>query len=246
MTVVVELLVCVADGELDFGHARAHRAEHLAQLGGSPHTAERPGARADHGDGLVAEDVRRDGARSPVERVLERARDRRVVLGCGEEDARRPRARARGAPRRSAGPGTTSSSASYGGISFSPFQSSTSTPSGASSRRARRRPVLFEPARSEPLIARTALLRLSAPTSVRSAFSVTSLPRAGSPFGSGMFQLMSNCGAVDGRLELEAEPRRAEVVDCGPVDVPGRALRACVMPLMRDFSVERRPGRRRA
>ena len=36
--------------------------------------------------GLLRNDVRRERPRGPVERVLERARDRRVVLGRGEED----------------------------------------------------------------------------------------------------------------------------------------------------------------
>ena len=76
----------VTHRELDLGDARAHRSEHLAQLGGCPRAAERPGARADHGDRLVAKGVRGEWAGGPIERVLERARDGRVVLGCGEED----------------------------------------------------------------------------------------------------------------------------------------------------------------
>ena len=84
--VVVELLAGVADGELGLGDAGAHRAQHLPQLRSGPDASEGACARADHGDGLVPERVRREGPRGPVERILERARDRRVELGCREED----------------------------------------------------------------------------------------------------------------------------------------------------------------
>ena len=110
--VVVELLVRVADRQLGLGHARAHRAEHLAELGRRPDAAERAGARADHGDGLVAERVRRERPRRPVERVLERARDRRVVLRRREEDRVRLANELAERLDRRPGPGTTSSSSS--------------------------------------------------------------------------------------------------------------------------------------
>ena len=50
-----------------------------------------PGAGADHRDGLAAERVRRRGPRAPVERVLERSRDRAVVLRRRDQDGVRRR-----------------------------------------------------------------------------------------------------------------------------------------------------------
>src|SRR4051794_38548506 len=75
----VEMAVRVAEGEVALDDTRAGRAEHLAQLGLRPYRAEGAGARPDDGDRLVAEHVRRDRARGPVERVLQLAGDRRVV-----------------------------------------------------------------------------------------------------------------------------------------------------------------------
>ena len=86
--------------------------------------------------------------------------------------------------------------------------------------------MLYDSLRSEPLIARTCIVYASWATRVRSALRVTSFASAGSPFGSGMFQLMSNCGAVDGGLERQADAVRAEVVDGGAVDRAGQRRRA--------------------
>jgi hypothetical protein len=71
--------------ELQVEHAPPS-PEHLLQLALRPHRAERTGARTDHGDGLAADRRLGDGAGDPVERVLERTRDRPVVLGRREED----------------------------------------------------------------------------------------------------------------------------------------------------------------
>ena len=65
--------------------ARAHQAQHLARLGLGPDAAERAGARADHRDRLAAEHPCAGRPRGPVERVLERSRDRAVVLGDGDQ-----------------------------------------------------------------------------------------------------------------------------------------------------------------
>ena len=67
------------DGVLE--RAGAEGAEHLAGLRRGPDAAEHARARREHGDRLVPH--RRLGQRPgrPVERVLEHARDRRVVLG---------------------------------------------------------------------------------------------------------------------------------------------------------------------
>src|SRR6266851_617194 len=83
--VLVEALACVTDGDLAFGYPSVDRAEDLAQLGLRPDGTEHAGTRADHSDRLVAQGVGGEWAREPVERVLERARDRGVVLGGDEE-----------------------------------------------------------------------------------------------------------------------------------------------------------------
>src|SRR5678810_725820 len=54
------------------------------QLGLGPNGTEGPSARTDDRDRLVPERVRRHRAGNPVERVLQRARDGRVVFGCRE------------------------------------------------------------------------------------------------------------------------------------------------------------------
>jgi hypothetical protein len=64
----------------------ARGLQDLADLGLGPHRTEEAGARADDGARLVAQDVVRERARGPVERVLERARQRGVVLGGGDEE----------------------------------------------------------------------------------------------------------------------------------------------------------------
>ena len=61
-SLVVELLVCVTDGQFGLDDPGAHRAEHLPELGGRPDASERPRAGADHGDGLVAKRVCRERA----------------------------------------------------------------------------------------------------------------------------------------------------------------------------------------
>src|SRR5437868_12249677 len=68
------------DGELDIEHPRAERGQDLAELSLCPGRPERARARADDGHRLVPEHVRRHRARDPVDRVLQLARDRRVVL----------------------------------------------------------------------------------------------------------------------------------------------------------------------
>ena len=82
----VELVHRMADRDLDVGDARAHRREDLAELGLRPHGAEGPGRRADDRDRLPAQRVLGERPRDPVERVLELAGDRRVVLGRREEE----------------------------------------------------------------------------------------------------------------------------------------------------------------
>ncbi len=87
----VELLVRAGDGELVPDDAGAGDAEHLPEVGLRPHGAELARAGADHGHGLVAQSALAHRARGPVDRVLQHAGNRTVVLGCGEEDRVRRR-----------------------------------------------------------------------------------------------------------------------------------------------------------
>src|SRR6478735_1057639 len=83
---VQESPVGLRDGQLDVEHPGSHHAEHLLQLALRPHRAERARARTDHRHRLPADRRLGDRARDPVERVLQGARDRAVVLGCRDED----------------------------------------------------------------------------------------------------------------------------------------------------------------
>ena len=79
--------------------------------------------------------------------------------------------------------------------------------------------MLYEPERRAPLTARIRNF-YACETSVRSAFSVTALASAGSPFGSGMFQFMSNW--VRSTTVSSFRPRRVapKWSTVGPVAVP--------------------------
>src|SRR5437588_703698 len=81
----VEAGVSMRDWELEIQYPRAERRQDLPQLGLCPGRAEGAGARTDHGHGLVPQHVRRDGARDPVDRVLQLTWNRRVVLRRREE-----------------------------------------------------------------------------------------------------------------------------------------------------------------
>ena len=74
------------DGQLAIDHPRADGAEDLAQVGLGPHRAEQAGARAHDRDGLALQRARLERPREPVQRVLELAGDRVVVLRRGEQD----------------------------------------------------------------------------------------------------------------------------------------------------------------
>jgi hypothetical protein len=81
-----ERVVSAADRELGVDHARPGEAERLAQLRLGPDGPEDPGAGADHRDRLVAPGVVGERARRPVDRVLEAAGHRAVVLGRRDQD----------------------------------------------------------------------------------------------------------------------------------------------------------------
>src|SRR3954452_20598166 len=92
--VVVEQVAVVAEGaggladrQLAVEHVGADDAEDLLGLGLRPDRAEQAGGRADDGDGLALQGVVGERARGPVQRVLQRAGDRAVELGGGDEDA---------------------------------------------------------------------------------------------------------------------------------------------------------------
>src|SRR5262249_13007646 len=82
----VEPLVRTGDGNLRPDDPGACDAEDPLQVLLGPERAEPARARADDGNRLVAEYSLQPGARRPVDRVLEPARDRAVVLGRREED----------------------------------------------------------------------------------------------------------------------------------------------------------------
>ena len=89
--------------------------------------------------------------------------------------------------------------------------------------------MLYDSLRSEPLIART--LHGYCPTRVRSALRVTSFASAGSPFGSGMFQLMPN--SVRSTVVSSDSPTRflPKWSTAGPLTVPV-SVAGRVMPLI--------------
>lgn len=74
--VVVERFMGCGQVQLSVGHARAGRAERLAQIRLGPQGPERACAGADHCDGLIAQNSVVDRPRGPVDRVLQLPRDR--------------------------------------------------------------------------------------------------------------------------------------------------------------------------
>src|SRR5215216_3735548 len=80
-----EALVGKPQRQLDVEHLRPRVAQHLAQLGLGPDRTEQTGAGAHHRDGLAAQYVVREWPGGPVDRVLEHAGNRRVVLGRGDQ-----------------------------------------------------------------------------------------------------------------------------------------------------------------
>ena len=169
--------------------ARAHRGGVCTAR--PPPARRRARRRSPVGDGCSG---RRscESARRPVEHVLGITRMDELSSPRGEDPASASEQVLR-TPRPPAGPRRPRRRRRSGGISLRPFQISTSTPDSASSRSARRRAV-FVRGVAEGAADREDAHRgyASCATSVRSAFRVTSLPSAGSPFGSGMFQFMSN------------------------------------------------------
>ena len=93
-----------ADRQLGVERMRTRRLERLADLRLRPDGAEQAGARPDDRGRLLAQHVVGERARGPVERVLEPAGDRRVVLRGGDQERRRPpRPRSGTPPPRAAG-----------------------------------------------------------------------------------------------------------------------------------------------
>jgi hypothetical protein len=82
----VEGLLRAQNGQLSVDHPRADCREYFAQLCLGPDGAEEARAGADHRHGLPAQAVAGKGTGGPVERVLERARQRGVVLRRRDEN----------------------------------------------------------------------------------------------------------------------------------------------------------------
>ena len=79
-------LVSAGDRELLLEHLGADRPQHLARLRLRADRAVAPRAGPHHRGGLVRENALARGPGGPVERVLEHAGNRAVVLGGGDED----------------------------------------------------------------------------------------------------------------------------------------------------------------
>src|SRR5471030_1333977 len=207
--VLVELLGRMTDAQLDL----------------RPDSAERPRARSDHCDGLVAEDVGGDRTRRPVERVLPRTRNRRVVLRCREQH--RVRVTNLVAERLD---GERRIDLVVLIERWDPLQAVPQLDVNVTGR------LLRSCAEECPVVrfgaegaADRKDLHDYACTNVRSALSVTSFPRAGSPFGSCMFHLMSNC--VRSMVVCSLKPTRVapKWSTVGPVIVPV-SVAGLVMP----------------
>ena len=85
-TSLVEALWRVTDRNFPFHHPRPDGCQDSPQVRLGPDSPEGPGARADDRDRLVPERVRCEGPGDPVESVLQRARNRRVVFGRRKEN----------------------------------------------------------------------------------------------------------------------------------------------------------------
>ena len=171
-------------------HARAGGREHLAQLGLRPDGAERARARADDGDRLVAQHVRRARPRDPVDRVLQLAGNRRVVLRRREEHrvgAGDGRAHPRDRRRRRLD------------VVVLVVRRNRLQPVPElelERQRCASSAVLCESRRRLPEMPRIFIVAYAF-TRYSSAVSVTSFASAGLPFGSGRFQFRPKLGAVD-------------------------------------------------
>ena len=82
-----ERLARAPDAELRGHDEAAERREHLSQIGEHPRRREGPRSRAEESDDLAAPRLRRR-SRRPVDRVLQRPGDRRVVLRRRDQDRR--------------------------------------------------------------------------------------------------------------------------------------------------------------
>ena len=151
--------------KLDVGDAGTHRSQDLrwSSARRPRRQAERARARRDHADRLVPEGVRRERSRRPVEGVLQRTRDRRVVLGRRDEHGVRALdERAEVLDRRGARDAVVVAIVRRDRLQ-APARSRSRRPRGPPPSVPRGGPCCARPRRSEPLIARTCTLRLLAP-----------------------------------------------------------------------------------
>src|SRR4051812_7407940 len=225
----IEGVVGQADGQLVLQDVRADRLEHLARLGLRPDRAEQPGARTDHGRGLAAQHVRRVRARGPVQRVLEHARDRGVVLGGGDQDGvgapdrLAQRVHARGCDR------AVDVLVVEGHVTQAVLQ----LERRAGRQRLRCRPEQAHVVGVGAKAARDSqeLHAYACCCSSRWTFSVTFSPRMLPPLGSGMFQLMPYCVRSRSALSSSAMTCTPIGFSAGPFHVPV-ATSSLVMPLI--------------
>ena len=122
LALVVELLVCVADGQLGLGHPCAHRPEHLAQLGGGPDASERAALELITATGLLRNAFVASGREPQSSAFLSAPGIDELYSGVAKKTASTSRTSSRNAAA-AAGAGTMSSSWSYGGMLFRPSQS---------------------------------------------------------------------------------------------------------------------------
>ena len=220
----VEGRVGHADRQLGLEHVRARGLERLADLGLRPDGAEQAGAGPDHGARLLAQDVVGERARGPVERVLEPAGDRGVVLGRGDQEPvglRRPR---RGSPRRRAAASPRGPRRRWAGRRGPP------TPRSRLRAGACRPPPGAAVGCGSPgahcLRCRGSASATPAATSESSTVRVTSLASTLPPDGSGHVPVHVELGAVDDGLEVEVAAGVAERVGGGRDPRAGRLDRA--------------------
>ena len=191
-------------GNLAVDDARAGDAEHPAQVLLRPDRAVLAGGRAGDGDRLsLSADFRGAGARRPVDRVLQDAGDRAVVLRRDDQErvggfdplaqlAHRGRCsmpRRRGPGRRRDAPALVELDVDAG---------------GASSTAARARAVLYDSARRLPEMAR--IFMSGRLTAAKFALRTTSFGSRKSPPGSGRVPVEPEVRSVDGSRELDADP----------------------------------------
>ena len=182
---------------------RADRLQHLAELGLRPDGAEHAGRGPDHGNGLVAELVRGERARDPVEAFFSWPGSRRCTRAWRREPRRRRRSRS-AAPRRPPAPPVRRRPRRRAGSPSGPPR-----PPARRPRRARPRPravrALWESRRRLPEMPRIVIASRPSRTGARRR---SSRRRRGRGRRSGA-ACSSRCRSPSGRPSCRARSRRA-------------------------------------